>query len=102
MRVQVKKAFKKYSFFVTKNNKKAGRLQPAMQVQSFPYENHCECYKKLASRSWPVLFTLTYFFLYMHSPLLLENGKVVAIAIFLTKLDHIQLFNDIYYETILV
>ena len=31
--------------------------------QSFPYENHCECYKKLVSRWWPVLFTLTYFFL---------------------------------------
>ena len=28
-------------------------------AQSFPYENYCECYKKLASRSWPVLFTLT-------------------------------------------
>ena len=26
--------------------------------QSFSYENHCECYKKLASRLWPVLFTL--------------------------------------------
>ena len=31
-------------------------------IQSFPYENHCECYKKLASGLWPVLFTLTYFF----------------------------------------
>ena len=31
------------------------------QQQSFPYENHCECYKKFASRSWPVLFTLNYF-----------------------------------------
>ena len=31
--------------------------------QSFPYKNHYECYKKLASRSCPMLFTLTYFFL---------------------------------------
>ena len=28
-------------------------------LQSFPYENHCECYRKLASSSWPVLFTRT-------------------------------------------
>ena len=33
------------------------------QAQFFPYENHCECYKKLASRSWLMLFTLTTFFL---------------------------------------
>ena len=25
--------------------------------QSFPYENHCKCYKKLTSRLWHVLFT---------------------------------------------
>ena len=31
--------------------------------QYFPHENHCMCYKKLPSRLWPVLFTLTYFFL---------------------------------------
>ena len=31
--------------------------------QSIPYENHYDYYKKLASRSWPVLFTLTNFFL---------------------------------------
>ena len=46
--------------------------------QSFPYENHCECYKKLASSLWPVQFTLTpIFFLYIHSPLLLENKKLL-------------------------
>ena len=28
-------------------------------MQSFPYEYHCKYYKKLGSRSWPVLFTLT-------------------------------------------
>ena len=33
------------------------------QYQSFPYENHCKCYRKLTSRSWPVLFAITYFFL---------------------------------------
>ena len=27
--------------------------------QFSPYENQCGCYKKLASRSWPVLFKLT-------------------------------------------
>ena len=30
-------------------------------TQSFPYENHGECYKKLSSRLWPMLFTLTNF-----------------------------------------
>ena len=30
-------------------------------TQSFPYENNCQCYKKLASRSQPMLFTPTYF-----------------------------------------
>ena len=34
--------------------------------QSFPWENHFECYKKLASRLWPVLFTLIYFFSYTY------------------------------------
>ena len=33
------------------------------QYQSFPYENHFKCYGKLTSRSWPVLFAITYFFL---------------------------------------
>ena len=31
--------------------------------QCIPYQNHCECYKKLASKSWPVLFTFINFFL---------------------------------------
>ena len=35
---------------------------PPYILQSFPYENQCECYKKLAWRSWPVLSTLTDFF----------------------------------------
>ena len=53
------------------------RLQ--QHTQSFPYENHCECYKKLVSRSRPVLFTLKhYLFLYIHSPVLLQNKKVLC------------------------
>ena len=42
--------------------------------QSFPYENNCESYKKLALRLWLVLFTLSYFFLYIDSPLLQQNN----------------------------
>ena len=30
---------------------------------SLGYKKHCKCQKKLASRSWPMLFTLTYVFL---------------------------------------
>ena len=41
------------------------------RYQSFPNENHCECYKKLASRSWPVLFIL-------ESSLLLENKNLLV------------------------
>ena len=64
----------------------------------FPYENQCECYKNLASRSWPMLFTLNYFFLYIHSPYLLENKKLLWSSVFLSKLDYRPLFNYIYYE----
>ena len=35
-------------------------------IQTFPYVNRCKCYKKLAGRSWPVLFTLTDIFV-MHT-----------------------------------
>ena len=41
------------------------------------------------------------FFLYTHSPHLLQNKKVVFIAVFLSKLDSRPLFNGIYYEIIL-
>ena len=44
------------------------------QYQSFPYENHFKCYGKLTSRSWPVLFAITYFVL-MHTSVLLQNKK---------------------------
>ena len=33
--------------------------------QSFLSESHYECYKKLASRSWSMLFTVPIFFLYI-------------------------------------
>ena len=32
--------------------------------------------KKLGYRLWPMLFALTYFFLYIHSPVLLQNKKL--------------------------
>ena len=47
-------------------------------IQSFPYENHCKCYKKLASRLWFVLLTFTYFFSYTYSPVLLQNKKFLC------------------------
>ena len=31
--------------------------------QSFSYENHCECYKKLTSRLWHVLFIYIYIYI---------------------------------------
>ena len=46
----------------------------------FHMTNHCKCYKKLELKLWLVLFTLTYFFLYIqyiHSPLLLKNKKLL-------------------------
>ena len=52
-------------------------LYMSFSMQSFPYENHCECYKKLASRLWPVLFTLR-FFLYIHTLVLLQNKKFLC------------------------
>ena len=53
---------------------------------------YCECCIELASRSWSVLFTLISS-LYIHSPLMLENKKVVVITVFLNKLYHRSLFN---------
>ena len=68
---------------------------------SIPYENHCKCYKKLTSRSWPVLFTLNNFFL-LYTLFSSAVKKVVSITVFLSKLDHRSLFIYIYYQTILV
>ena len=42
------------------------------------------------------------FFSFTYTLLLYWKKKVVLIAVFLSKLDHRPLFNDIYYETILV
>ena len=57
-------------------------LYNLMNVTGFPlvhflhYENRFVCYRKLTSRSCPVLFTLSYFFLYIHSHLLQQkNGS---------------------------
>ena len=68
---------------------------PAAAAHSFPYENYCEYYKKLASRSWPALFRLTYFSLIHTLSFSAGKYKVVAIAGLLSKLDHRPLFNDI-------
>ena len=45
---------------------------------------------------------LMFSYRYTHTPLLKENEIFVVIAVFLSKLDHRTLFNDIYYKTILV
>ena len=37
------------------------------EKQSFPCKHLSECYKKLASRLWLVLFTLSYFFSYTYT-----------------------------------
>ena len=55
--------------------------------QFFPFENHCECCKKLASGLCHVV---------LHSPPLLQVN-VIVITLFLTKLDHRPLFCYIYY-----
>ena len=52
--------------------------------QSFSYENHCECYKKLTSRLWHVIYIYIYIyiylpdvFLYIHSHLLKKNKNLL-------------------------
>ena len=57
-----------------------------MFVQSFPYENHCEFYKKLASRSWHVLFRLTDFFLLHNSSFLRQNKSQTTIQLNISML----------------
>ena len=51
-------------------------------VSVFSYENHCDYYKKLTSKLCLVLFKLTSFFFYLHSPLLLGNKKMVLSLLF--------------------
>ena len=54
------KAFKVLVIFKKKQFSRTNILIQGNSQQSFPHKNHCECYKKLASRSWPVLQTSTY------------------------------------------
>ena len=49
-----------------------------------------------------MLFTFTDFFLLHTLFSSVEKYKVVAIAVFLSKLEHRPLFSYLYYETILV
>ena len=50
----------------------------------------------------PCYLHLPIFFLYIHSLLLLGNKKMLLLLFSSEKLDHRPLFNDIYYDTILV
>ena len=59
--------------------------------QFFPYENHYKCYKKLVSTLWLVLVTVTYFVLKHFA----GKEKVIAITVFLSKLDERPPFNHI-------
>ena len=55
-------------------------LQPLSinSSQSFSHENHCKCYKKLTSRSWPMLFTLAYFFFFfLHTLFCIKNKRLL-------------------------
>ena len=58
--------------------------------QSFPYENHSKCYKKLASISWLVLSTLNNFFL-IHT-LFCSAGKYEVVVIALISLNLLSFF----------
>ena len=46
-------------------------LAAALKIMAGQYE----CYKKLASRSWPVLLTLNIFFSYTYTALKLTAGQ---------------------------
>ena len=51
-------------------------------TESFPYETQCECYKKVASRLRPILFTVTSFFLsHTHSSILWQNKKLLSLLL---------------------
>ena len=71
-------------------------LPQVLCMQSFPYENHCKCYKKLALISQPVLFTLTYFFVIHKLSSSAAKSKVVAIIVFFQQISHSP-FNYIYF-----
>lgn len=86
------------------NNKFDYMVQFAFHSEPvFLYENHCECNLKLASRLWPVPFTLMFFFLYKHSRLPPENKKLLFdYCFFFSKLYHRAMFSYLCYETIQV
>ena len=52
-------------------------MRVVVDNQPFPYEIQCECYKKIASRSWPVLFVLTYFSPYTYPLLFCRKIKLL-------------------------
>ena len=71
------------------------KISPA--IQPFPYGNLWECYKKLASRLWSLL----YIYLFFSFPLVLENKKLLQLLfssanwttdycsiIYITRLSH--------------
>ena len=79
-------------------------LQPLSinSSQSFSHENHCKCYKKLTSRSWPMLFTLAYFFFFFYIHSSASKIKGCYECCFPQQLWPQALFNYTYYKTILV
>ena len=89
--------------FLFDRSKNTGAIDVKMDgSQSFLNKNHCKCYKKFASRSWPMLLTLPNFFLMNTLLSFARKSQVAAIAVFPSKLDHRPLFNDIYYKFSLV
>ena len=69
--------------------------------QSFPFENQWECYRKLALRLWPMLFTLTYFFLIHTLPSFAGKLKVAVVS-FSQQTRPQTTVQCIYYKTILI
>ena len=64
-------------------------MKITVSVTKSSHQDHGQCYLHL-----PIVFS------YMHSPVLLENKKVVEIAVF--QIDDRSLFSCIYYEFNLV
>ena len=76
-------------------------LAQVLCMQSFPYANHCECQERLALISQLVLFTLTYFLLYIDSPLLQQNKKLLRSLFFLANQPQsIQLYKLQHYSSV--
>ena len=77
-----------------------------MNVTGFPlvhflhYENRFVCYRKLTSRSCPVLHC--HIFSYTYTLIFYSKKMVPLISIFLSKLDHWPLIHYIYFKTILM